>query len=44
MEILEATPHSLIGALAEPRGAISGHLKLAGENADEHGRGTALGA
>jgi tRNA-2-methylthio-N6-dimethylallyladenosine synthase len=44
MEILEATPHSLIGALAGSRGTAPGPVKLTGENADEHRRGAVLGA
>ncbi len=44
MEIVEATPHSLIGALAGSRGTAPGPVKLAGENADEHRRGAVLGA
>jgi tRNA-2-methylthio-N6-dimethylallyladenosine synthase len=44
MEIVEATPHSLIGALAEERGVAPGPLKETTANADEHRRGAAIGA
>ena len=44
MEIVDATPHSLIGALAEERGVAPGPVKLRTANADEHRRGVMTGA
>jgi tRNA-2-methylthio-N6-dimethylallyladenosine synthase len=44
MDIVEATPHSLIGALAGARGVARGALKETIANADEHRRGAAIGA
>jgi tRNA-2-methylthio-N6-dimethylallyladenosine synthase len=44
MAIVEATPHSLIGALSAERGAAPEPVKVTAENADEHGRGAVIGA
>jgi tRNA-2-methylthio-N6-dimethylallyladenosine synthase len=43
MEIVDATPHSLIGALPELRGVAPGPVKVTAENADEYRRGAIIG-
>jgi len=44
MEIVDVTPHSLIGVLAEKRGMAPDPVKVMAANADEHRRGAMIGS